>query len=588
MAEQRNFGAESSLADLDMAGWQDQQAALSFNKSPQMTHNNQFSRILHQFTLALESPLTNYDNPEWELEDPDLMPTLEDWSIVYEYFIRKGSISSPLYDAESVLRNFFQMSAVLSFLMLIDIQSRLISCCSALKITTNNDAKCAQYYSRARKALIRSDLKPSLDLISAYNFIYDHGRATSQLLISEQFLRRSIEMIIEIRLNVDPDDSPWLSHLTAREKEERRRIFWFSYDLFAWQLAVSSHPIIMEISCNGMKPPRQVYDPNPVFDDAHCLKEGAGLNVIIGTIKNHYSVPPASIYQLISSLNTSQLEHHLNAVQNSFPHQYIIHFDDPKLITPADEVRLISQISATKFHLWFYALNMTYHIAKSAFFRPVMCLTALPSCFPMYLSSESQSIVAKAITECLECAWRMSSIWVFFDYMTSEDGRARIPPEEYDFYFINFQPLHVFELCIVFWFIACRMDPTWIRLMGLEDWGVEVAVSRMKAIVAGLRVYGAQASAGSPIIAAIDAMIAEMEDVVRTGNRPLPFSSNEMDALELGMAAASISSTPIERIDSTIHEPYCFMGLLGFEIGNKYRWKGRREDSWRLFWKLFA
>ncbi|KAJ3069580.1 hypothetical protein HDU99_002907 [Rhizoclosmatium hyalinum] len=345
-----------------------------------------------------------------EVEDPDLMPTFQDWMIVFDYWVRKGQIRSPEYDAENLLYNYNQKSPVL----------RLILCCMALKITTNDDEQCALYYNRARKALLRSDLRPSLDLIIAYNCIYDHGRATSQVLISEQFLRRSIEMVIELKLDVDPDDSPWLNHLTPREKEDRRRIFWSAYDLYAWQLSVSPFPLVMNISGNGVKPPRQVYDPHPVFDEAHAYKERCEQKVVLGSIKNHYSTPPSSIYHILSSERATSLKLQLHSVQSSFQSGYILHFDNPKLITPQDEIRLIAQISNVKFHLWFYAMNMIYHIARSALYRPIMYLSALPSCSPIYLSSENQSIIIHATNQCLESAWRMSSLWVFFDYMESE------------------------------------------------------------------------------------------------------------------------------------------------------------------------
>ncbi|ORY29888.1 hypothetical protein BCR33DRAFT_571403 [Rhizoclosmatium globosum] len=205
----------------------------------------------------------------------------------------------------------------------------------ALKVTTNDDEQCALYYNRARKALLRSDVRPSLDLIIAYNCIYDHGRATSQVLISEQFLRRSIEMVIELKLDVDPDDSPWLNHLTPREKEDRRRIFWSSYDLYAWQLSVSPFPLVMNISGNGVKPPRQVYDPHPVFDEAHAYKERCEQKVVLGSIKNHYSTPhpryttffplreqhPSNFSYTLSNHHFNQATSSTLTTQNSSPHK---------------------------------------------------------------------------------------------------------------------------------------------------------------------------------------------------------------------------------------------------------------------------
>ncbi|KAJ3061718.1 hypothetical protein HDU99_005467, partial [Rhizoclosmatium hyalinum] len=45
-------------------------------------------------------------------------------------------------------------------------------------------------------------------------------------MIGWPFLKAAIGMSLDLRLDIDPDDSPWLGAISENKKEERRRLFW--------------------------------------------------------------------------------------------------------------------------------------------------------------------------------------------------------------------------------------------------------------------------------------------------------------------------------------------------------------------------
>ncbi|KAJ3295596.1 hypothetical protein HDU79_008785, partial [Rhizoclosmatium sp. JEL0117] len=128
---------------------------------------------LKHYLTAMETPLDELIGPDTSLEDPDLMPTFEDWLLVFNYYSDDGT-SFPLslfMDVESLLREYFQKPAILRFIL----------CHNALKRQFKwseqpDDRTTLYYFRRARKAFFRADTKPSTDLILSYYFMHIHAR----------------------------------------------------------------------------------------------------------------------------------------------------------------------------------------------------------------------------------------------------------------------------------------------------------------------------------------------------------------------------------------------------------------------------
>ncbi|ORY39147.1 hypothetical protein BCR33DRAFT_418788 [Rhizoclosmatium globosum] len=204
---------------------------------------------LNKYMAAMERPLISREEPMWDMEDPDLMPTLNDWILCHRMMTDDGKTNpiSGEYDAEAFLFEFYQLPPVL----------RLTRCAIAATYhLTQTEA--FEYYRRARKAFSKAGSEPSLELIRAY--IAVNGFAMNMLgqpLVGLQFLKLAVTMIRDIKLYIDPDDSPWLDYLnlTERQKEDRRRAFWQVYFYYVWHQTIcnDSDYIDIELSCDKIK-----------------------------------------------------------------------------------------------------------------------------------------------------------------------------------------------------------------------------------------------------------------------------------------------------------------------------------------------
>ncbi|KAJ3066714.1 hypothetical protein HDU99_003753, partial [Rhizoclosmatium hyalinum] len=58
---------------------------------------NSIGPVLEQYLNSFNAPLSSLEESNWELEDPDLLPTFDDWLIVFKRFTNNG-IASPVDD----------------------------------------------------------------------------------------------------------------------------------------------------------------------------------------------------------------------------------------------------------------------------------------------------------------------------------------------------------------------------------------------------------------------------------------------------------------------------------------------------------
>ncbi|KAJ3063620.1 hypothetical protein HDU99_004763, partial [Rhizoclosmatium hyalinum] len=286
---------------------------------------------------VLKSTLADETDNNWELEDPDLMPNMHDFILCQAYFTKSGT-RSPLYaglDAEMFLNNYFQLSAAV----------RLTFCAFAAH-DLSNETLAISYYKRARKALARKPfIKPSLELVQTYTCLFHFAINKGQPVIALQFLRAGLQSIRELKLDVDPDDSPWLYslNLSERRKEERRRTFWQIFWHWSWQRALSDEDIIdFPITSVNVKPPSQVFDPLPIFP-VNAVKnwECCILN-LMGDIKRRYMIPPRRILDLLASEDQISLGMHLVSTQSSIPATLLLISAHPDYISVEEEKQFLT------------------------------------------------------------------------------------------------------------------------------------------------------------------------------------------------------------------------------------------------------
>ncbi|ORY39085.1 hypothetical protein BCR33DRAFT_417701 [Rhizoclosmatium globosum] len=222
---------------------------------PQLSASFKQNGVLFQ-PLYLQNTLSTYEIKEesigpLDIEDRDLLPTLEDFELVYNDLTRNGTIWPPSmfsFDAESFLVNFY--SAEPAF--------RLIQCATSAFYAFPPKPETVQlsYYKRAKKAIDRiATRKPTFQSVQAYYAIYGFAYDKGQPLVALEFLQKAMSAMIELRMDFDPDNSPWLLplNLTSRQKEERRRTFWVIYRQAVYEKAVSFTEMRILIDITAMK-----------------------------------------------------------------------------------------------------------------------------------------------------------------------------------------------------------------------------------------------------------------------------------------------------------------------------------------------
>ncbi|KAJ3029452.1 UNVERIFIED_CONTAM: hypothetical protein HDU68_012135 [Siphonaria sp. JEL0065] len=444
---------------------------------------------LDLYMFASEAPLDNDfpildDQPgiDWSIEDIDLLPTFADFQIVYQ------------------------------------------------RITDFS-----QKHPRARKAVIRSfDEKPTYRTVQTLYFVALFATWKGQPEAGKPFLQLALDLIIRLRLDIDPDYSPWLYHLnlTPRQKEDRRRAFWACFLHMKFHQTVSIHAVAVNITSGKIRPPAAVLDAYSIFDAMPYVVWMCHIYDILGAIKRHHAKPPNSVDNVLASKESNSICSRLIRLQSNIPENLLI-ADTAETLTAADSMRFALQLAP---------LSNT---------DKVLVITSNADIFAAftYLSKESQLLISNSVDQCLENAFRIANLLPMIAAL--------------DFYAGATYP--IFEGMIVFWFMLL-----FVQTVNLAE--------------------GTKTGTTAPMLACMEAMYQEMVDVESgiVGCDSLSESVSSVEEIELGMKIVSLDDTISINQVSVIKEPHCFLGLLGMEVGGRVRWKGPTEESWRLFWKLYS
>ncbi|KAJ3073898.1 hypothetical protein HDU99_001827 [Rhizoclosmatium hyalinum] len=78
--------------------------------------NNWTQSLTLQLSLnAFDASLLEHEAANWELQDPDLMPSLKDWNLCHRFLTKDYTLPTPMtfsHDAEMFLINFFSIPPV--------------------------------------------------------------------------------------------------------------------------------------------------------------------------------------------------------------------------------------------------------------------------------------------------------------------------------------------------------------------------------------------------------------------------------------------------------------------------------------------
>ncbi|ORY51066.1 hypothetical protein BCR33DRAFT_712986 [Rhizoclosmatium globosum] len=152
-----------------------------------------------------------------------------------------------------------------------------------------------------------------------------------------------------------------------------------------------------------------------------------------------------------------------------------------------------------------------------------------------------------------------STAWYFSFYMNYGDGKSLVDSNDLSLFDTDAMTTYdAFEGLICLWLLRYG-DCNSKELRGSVGFMLASNVSNLG------------------ITKAMAGMLEEMEEVANTGVRRGFESISGFREADLGLANMSSPKSSTPR---------CFMSLLGMDVSNKVGWKGRTEESWKLFWKL--
>ncbi|ORY39131.1 hypothetical protein BCR33DRAFT_418602 [Rhizoclosmatium globosum] len=135
------------------------------------------------------------------------------------------------------------------------------------------------------------------------------------------------------------------------------------------------------------------------------------------------------------------------------------------------------------------------------------------------------------------------------------------------------------ESILVIWFISCRMKREWWAYLSIplfDTVTLQSSLERALDIIKKQEVLeGSMTGLTNVFTNCVQAMLMEL------ANGPLLQREDGIQELEIGMRVMALEGAMEDLV-----EPWAFLGLLGMELPGGIRWKGRSEESWRLFWKL--
>ncbi|KAJ3245305.1 hypothetical protein HDU78_009550 [Chytriomyces hyalinus] len=573
-------------------------------------------------------------NTSLALEHPDLVATHDDWVIVAQFFnssdrIVRASAAHRLISTAAFLDSFFAQPAPL----------RLTICALAAHANPSiPDNVCISYYNRARKAVMRSIDKPSLKNLQTLYLIANFAIVNGQPTIGKPFFINALWMLIHLRMDVDPDASPWLAHLNLSEleKEERRRAFWLCFYTTKLVQSCSTPSSPARLSAAQMRPPKS--DIGSLFSEILTTQHNCSILELIISIKRHYAYAPASLNDLILSEQALSLSAELLSLHSEIP-QFLLLAPEP---TPtADHILMQNKIFISQL-LSVGPTDTTGIISLSMFFNASICLLHRPKLYLTHFLPNASAtavppsfipIIASALKQCLTAAYRMSDINRFLLHITqdaanidsaSSDNSSEHPqllPKSF-WEAHNYLAHPLFECAIVLWFIACKTSHTWFDVgfsleefewlklrRSLSDGRVRICSKNIKACLrdilksyailnsalggrdAGnetadpLRDNSIRPNMVTPMITCVQAMLKDVELAHFETASPenMKEASPDIESVLLGMKVMSLGEEDRGGSTEVVEDPWCFMGLMGLDVMG-FRWRAPYEDSWRQFW----
>ncbi|KAJ3257493.1 hypothetical protein HDU77_002698 [Chytriomyces hyalinus] len=576
--------------------------------------------VLASILLAAEEPIETL-LVEGRIEDPDLLPTYEDFSLVYSlfgtsvYFRNNDFVVHNLLDKDRFLASFFAQPAPLRYIL-----------CALAAYTADPPLPiriAISYFNKACRAVFRTGDKPSVRILEAVVLITTFALGTGQPSLGKPFFTIALRMLLQLNLHIDPDDVS--NTMRESEKDELRMLFWRvlfhlkceyfdSGKLTALMNSVSTRADALCITDFATTIDLEYYTVKspPATDFTFLMQCNFGMWDVFSLIKRKLRVTPSSVSELLLSASELPMSPKVLHAYSRIPAKFILvpsldHLTASQ--TTAQYDALIHQImtSSPSNPMGIFQLSMNYHCSQCLFLRPILYLTAYLT--RTSLVPKQSRMIQTALEECLVGAQRISILLKLSSYALDIKQL-----KQFELSWMRRVALvpSLFEAAVILYFVACRTKPEWrcsknttpsyASITSISD---SIVHEFLTCILHAFHTLFSQLAENAksnrpnmmtPLITCLNAMLQELS--VKQGNSQQSNINTvdfNLDLILLEMKVLSLTSdedddkesseAEIDSCSVATDEPWVYVGLLGIDINKQVRWNGPYEGNWRRLWE---
>ncbi|KAI9351353.1 hypothetical protein BDR26DRAFT_850916 [Obelidium mucronatum] len=257
------------------------------------------------------------------VEDLSMHSTIEDWSLMLAY-VRYSAVGETLLaiiDRLYFLDTFFQQPPAL--------RHAFCAVAALMQIPRLPSEISLSYFTRARRAL-SLEFHPSVKSLQALVFMTTYALlAYGDQAVGRTYFVQGIAMLLELRLHIDPDESPWLFHLNLSEtdKEDRRILFWVIF--YSCRMVQLNYRVpLPKLQPQGVKFAKKV----SAFRRSNCSPSTPVATVCylamildcLSQICDIYLQPPLSVDALLESEQIMSLDLALKVLKTTIPSNLLL------------------------------------------------------------------------------------------------------------------------------------------------------------------------------------------------------------------------------------------------------------------------
>ncbi|KAJ3290625.1 hypothetical protein HDU79_003102 [Rhizoclosmatium sp. JEL0117] len=559
----------------------------------------------------------------WQLEDPDLQPTMSDWVILMQYLSHRNYNVLNFLGGRNFLDTFFHEPATirLTFLAIASHRQQLPA------------IVCLSYYKRATKLLLREMEKPLFSTFQSLLLMASFTVFNGQPYLGERYFKQACHQAVFLRLIDDPDVVPHLANLTHAQKEERR-IAYFSLshsvksESFEVAVAVVQIAVSQEIpgpfqgnrvkfaSRHGVSASEVYFGQPPVATVCYlCLL----LDVVHPIVMAHAKAPD-SVEKVLNNPPIQVLHQRLLSLLYQIPMSLILLQSDD-LFAINSLANFTSDYNRNFVQVIDVVLcTITFHAANCALYRPQFYLSGFLELDSPHLVNSPDNVgkILAAIDACVSSARIIAHLasWVFQRsslLLDNDLGKFRATLwNEHSFY-----AMMLFEAVVCLWFATCRTKQYWWRndmtatncssltgeslRMTMDDRRlIRSQVLDILQTLKDLEIHMAGvntplnppthytdyiANMITPLVRCTAGILSEMESVeqeLMSGTVSMNENTSG-DNYVLGFKVMSlVEEDEIQK--PFVDPPWVLLGLLGVDVRGGLRWMGNDDEKYRALW----